>query len=221
MIVVVATACLAFNGMELMTIRQFTYVHLRANMTLLNVGGRVIKGQHDPRPYFVDVKGLNYTVMDIEADPTVDVVQAPGEPFPFADGSFDAVITTSTFEHDPMFWMTIREMSRVTRLGGMILATSPLSGHYHPYPGDNWRFMPDSGAALAFWCGKKLHGRTVPLALTATWTGVGGSFTENVMIWQRVSTPAREFTTAQLNLSYGRRGGAPALYTYCGDHRLC
>ena len=41
--------------------------------------------------------------MDIQKDRSVDVVNPPGEPFPFENGHFDIVITTSTFEHDPMF----------------------------------------------------------------------------------------------------------------------
>jgi SAM-dependent methyltransferase len=179
-------------------------------MTVLNVGGRTIKGQHDPRSWFENDMQTNYTVLDIQADPSVDVVNPPGEEFPFDDGAFDVTITTSTFEHDPMFWLTIREMIRVTRLGGMILTTSPAAGHYHPYPGDNWRFMQDSGAALAFWCGKKFHGRAVPLALNATWQGKGGSFVENVMIFQRVARPATSFTLLQLGLD--PRGNIPHRY---------
>ena len=157
----------------------------------------------------------NYTVMDIEADPSVDVVHPPGEDYPFEDGTFDVTLTTSTFEHDPMFWMTIREMSRVTRLGGMVLATSPATGHYHPYPGDNWRFLQDSGAALAYWCGKRFHGRAVPLALNASWQGTGGFFVEAVMIFQRVATPATGFTLLQLGLD--PHGKIPHRYHTCGD----
>jgi len=78
-------------------------------------------------------------------------VSPPGQPFPFADGSFDLVITTSTFEHDPMFWMTIREMARVVRLGGFVYVNAPSAGFYHGYPDDNYRFYRGAAGSLAFW----------------------------------------------------------------------
>ena len=62
--------------------------------------------------------------------------------------------------------------------------------------------MADAGAALAFWTGKRLHGHAYPLALNASWAGKGGSFVENVMVWQRVDTPAAAFTLAQLGLGH-------------------
>ena len=151
-------------------------------MTVLDVGGRVIQG--GARGTFEKL-GCKFTSLDMQADKSVDVVSPPGEPFPFNDAAFDIVITTSTFEHDPMFWMTIREMARVTCLDGWVYATSPHAGHYHPYPGDNYRFMHDAGAALAFWTGKSIEGKAYPLSLNATWLGQGGSFLENVMVWKR------------------------------------
>ena len=170
-------------------------------MTVLDVGGRVIQG--GARGTFEKL-GCKFTSLDMQADKSVDVVSPPGEPFPFNDAAFDIVITTSTFEHDPMFWMTIREMARVTRLDGWVYATSPHAGHYHPYPGDNYRFMHDAGAALAFWTGKSIEGKAYPLSLNATWLGQGGSFLENVMVWKRSSIPTSKFTLQQLGLSRGR-----------------
>ena len=111
-------------------------------MRVLDVGGRVIQG--GARSIF-EARGCNFTSLDIQADKSVDVVSPPGQPFPFADGHFDLVITSSTFEHDPMFWLTIREMARVTRVGGWVHATTPASGHYHPYPGDNYRLQERAG----------------------------------------------------------------------------
>jgi len=191
----------AWNSFEATSVAKFAAVHAEPGMAVLDVGGRVIQG--GARGTFTRL-GCSFTSLDIQADKSVDVVSPPGEPFPFKDGAFDIVITTSTFEHDPMFWMTIREMARVTRTNGWVYATSPHMGHYHPYPGDNYRFMHDAAAALAFWTGKPINGHAYPLELNATWLGRGGSFIENVMVWKRTTTAATKFTLSALGLSHGR-----------------
>ena len=118
-----------------------------------------------------------------------------------------------------MFWMTMREMARVTKLEGWIFATTPHAGHYHPYPGDNWRFMHDSGAALAFWCGKPLYGQPAyPLALNETYLGHGGWSMEEIAIaWRRVSTPATAFTLKQLGMKVKMSGNTSVHIKECGS----
>ena len=123
---------------------------------VLDVGGRVVNGfsggTHGTRAIF-ERMGCAYVCMDISNGTGVDIVQEPGKPFPFGERHFDVVVTISTFEHDPMYWVTIREMARVTRVGGYVYVNTPSTGKYHPWPGDCWRHLGDSGAALALWCG--------------------------------------------------------------------
>lgn len=92
-----------------------------------------------------------YVGVDIEAGPGVDIVFTPGAPLPFEDGTFDMVMASSVFEHDPAFWLTFLEMCRKTRLGGYIYFNAPSNGIVHRYPTDNWRFYPDCGNALVKW----------------------------------------------------------------------
>ncbi|MCO6414921.1 class I SAM-dependent methyltransferase [Siccirubricoccus sp. KC 17139] len=95
--------------------------------------------------------GTTYVGADLGPDRGVDVVVAPGAPLPFAPESFDAVIATSCFEHDPAFWLTFLHMAEVLRPGGHLYLNMPSNGAYHGYPGDVWRFYPDAGLALAEW----------------------------------------------------------------------
>ena len=44
---------------------------------------------------------------------------------PFEDESFDLVMTISTLEHDRNFWMSLAEMKRVLRPGGMLVIGVP------------------------------------------------------------------------------------------------
>jgi SAM-dependent methyltransferase len=43
----------------------------------------------------------------------------------FADGVFDVVVSNATLEHDPRFWLTLAEMRRVLRPGGLLLIGVP------------------------------------------------------------------------------------------------
>jgi SAM-dependent methyltransferase len=43
----------------------------------------------------------------------------------FTDGQFDLVLSNSTLEHDPAFWLTLAESQRVLKAGGLLLLGVP------------------------------------------------------------------------------------------------
>ena len=90
----------------------------------------------------------HYAGLDLEAGPSVDFVITPGHDFPVEDDSFDLVIASSVFAHDPRFWDTFVRMCRATRAGGHIYVNAPSNGNVRRYPMDCWRFYPDAGLAL-------------------------------------------------------------------------
>jgi SAM-dependent methyltransferase len=94
---------------------------------------------------------VNYVGVDMVPGSGVDLVLDDPHVFPFADRSFDAVVASSCFEHDTMFWITFLEMVRVCRTGGYIYVNSPSNGWFHQHPRDNWRFYPDAGLSLQDW----------------------------------------------------------------------
>ena len=96
-------------------------------------------------------EGSHYLGVDLEAGDGVDMIVKPGQPLPFADGSFDLVLASSVFEHDPAFWNTFLDLVRLLREGGMLYINAPSNGLVHRYPEDHWRFYPDSGRALERW----------------------------------------------------------------------
>ena len=93
----------------------------------------------------------NWVGVDLEPGKGVDVVVEKAAKLPFEDKSFDLVIATSIFEHDPMFWLTFNEMLRVTKDGGFIFINAPSNGIVHRFPLDVYRFYPDAGVALVEW----------------------------------------------------------------------
>ena len=52
----------------------------------------------------------------------------------FGDGSFDVVLCNATLEHDRHFWLTLAEMKRVLRPGGLLVVGVP--GFVRNAPGD-------------------------------------------------------------------------------------
>ena len=105
---------------------------LRPGLRVLEVGAAKCWGsQH------VIAAGCTYVGTDILADPKIGLgrgafyeakagpflrVQADGESLPFADGCFDVTYCVATLHHALDLGRMVREMARVTRRGGHVLA---------------------------------------------------------------------------------------------------
>ncbi|UPY36027.1 methyltransferase domain-containing protein [Sediminicoccus sp. KRV36] len=137
--------------------------------TAMQIGSMFMRNYLSGRPgRLLDLGGMNvngslrsvapehsfYCGADLSAGNGVDVVIEGGGALPFSDGVFDAVVSSSCFEHDPLFWCTFAEMVRVTRPGGYVYINTPSNGEVHRYPLDCWRFYPDSGVALELWAAR-------------------------------------------------------------------
>ena len=164
----------------------FGKVYGSSGMKVLDVGGKDVNGSL--RKPFTEMLKIQYTSLDIEEHPSVDVVMKPGDSLPFPDESFDLIVSTSCFEHDPCFWLTFREMCRIIKMGGFIYMNAPSNGYYHGYPGDNWRFYSDAGQALAYWSGKTIDGKSYPVKVEETFHLLPKSdmWVDFVCVWKRV-----------------------------------
>ncbi len=121
--------------------------------TVLDVGaggpGGVYRSQWE-------AAGWSYFGVDLGPGPDVDLVLPDPHVFPFADNEFQAVISGQMLEHNPMFWMTFLEMSRVLCPGGLMIHIAPSRGREHRAPLDCWRFYRDGMQAIADWTGLEL-----------------------------------------------------------------
>jgi SAM-dependent methyltransferase len=68
-----------------------------------------------------------YVGVDLTAGPGVDRV-CPGDEVDDPDGSFDVVISSECFEHDPRWPQTFANMVRLTRPGGLVAFTCASRG---------------------------------------------------------------------------------------------
>lgn len=97
---------------------------------------------------------FKYTGVDIIKGENVDIVLNDPYKFPFEDGTIDAIISISTFEHTEFFWLTYLEILRVLKSDGLFFLNAPSNSKFHRHSTDNWRFYPDSSISLEKW-GKK------------------------------------------------------------------
>ena len=87
------------------------------------------------------LKDLGADLVGIDTDPEVlasaratypflEIVESPGGPLPFPDGSFDAVICSDVIEHvgDENKAPLLREIHRVLEPGGTLVLTAPHAG---------------------------------------------------------------------------------------------
>jgi SAM-dependent methyltransferase len=126
---------------------EFFRLHGAEGQAILDIGALDVNGS-------LRVAAPNnsrFTGVDLKAGPGVDLVVAAAGPLPFADDTFDLVVSTSAFEHDPCFWVTVVEALRVLKPGGLFYFNAPANGSYHAHPTDNWRFYPDAGLSLVLW----------------------------------------------------------------------
>jgi SAM-dependent methyltransferase len=151
------------------------------NLNILDVGACDVNGSM--KSIFWGCR--SYTGIDLEEGPNVNLACGSYDT-PFKSGHFDVIVSSSVFEHDPMFWLTFLEMVRVCRPGGLIFIQVPSRGFYHPHPVDCWRFQKDSWVGLRRW--GELNGRFVEIVESGVGEGGNGPLPEpdcwnNTEVW--------------------------------------
>lgn len=180
--------------------------HGRHARRILDIGSMDLNGSLRPcAPASAEFVGV-----DIAEGPGVDIVIKPGGKLPFDACTFDAIISTSAFEHDDAFWATFLEMCRVVTDDGTIYINAPSNGHYHAHPLDCWRFYPDAGLALARWARKNLF----PIELLESFVARqdGGLWNDAVMVFGRaISCVPTRFISTMRPADNVRRYGLPEM----------
>ena len=125
---------------------------LRAQAAELRAGPRVRIldvgcGVKPYYPFFRDVAS-EYVGVDVVENPVAELL-GPVEALPVEDESFDVVLCTQVLEHSDDPAQAVRELRRVTRPGGRVLASTHGVQVYHPSPEDYWRWT-HTGLELLF-----------------------------------------------------------------------
>lgn len=131
----------------------------RDGAKVLDVGSYDVNGSY--KALFAG-KNIEYVGLDIVEGPNVDVVMA--SPYSWDnldDGSFDYIISGQAFEHIEYPWLTIKEIYKKLKPGGIICIIAPNSTPEHRYPTDCYRYFADGFTALAKWGGFRVLDVTV------------------------------------------------------------
>lgn len=125
---------------------QWTKDHVVGNPdNILEIGSLNVNGS--PRSVY---NQRNYLGVDQTSGHGVDMV-ANGHELPLPDSFYDLVICCEVLEHDPNFWLTLKEVNRVIKPTGYLIITTPTTGFpEHRFPVDCYRFMVDSYREFLF-----------------------------------------------------------------------
>lgn len=133
-------------------------------LTIMDLGAQEVHENGCYKPLFKDFPNWRYLGLDMVAGANVDIVlKDPYDWAEIASNSVDVMISGQAFEHIEFFWISMEEIARVLKPGGLCCIIAPSGGYEHRYPVDCWRFYPDGFAALA------RHAKLTPLETYTQW----------------------------------------------------
>jgi SAM-dependent methyltransferase len=86
--------------------------------------------------------------LDISDDSKLTFPRSGEYSFDIPDDSYDIVVSAQVIEHVRRPWKWLKEVARVTRVGGLVITINPVSWIYHEAPVDCWRIYPEGMKAL-------------------------------------------------------------------------
>lgn len=117
------------------------------SLLVADLGSQDINGSY--RDLF-DADAWRYVGLDMAPGNNVDTVfRTPYQWRELASDTIDVLVSGQAFEHIRYTWITMLEVARVLKPGGLCCIVVPSSGPEHRYPEDCWRFYPDGMRALA------------------------------------------------------------------------
>lgn len=124
-----------------------TFAPHNQKLKVIDVGSYDVNGSYKQ---FFPLPDFEYRGLDMSPGPNVDIV--PKNTYNWREietDAFDIVISGQAFEHIEFFWVTMSEMVRILKPGGLICIIAPNGFGEHRYPVDCWRFFTDGLVALA------------------------------------------------------------------------
>ena len=113
---------------------------------ILDLGSQNVNGTYKD---IFNEKNWSYNGMDLVPGDNVDIVLTDAYNWSkIKSDSVDVVVSGQALEHIEFFWITMLEIARVLKPGGLCCIIAPSGGHEHRFPVDCWRFYKDGFKAL-------------------------------------------------------------------------
>lgn len=126
-----------------------TYLNPNDELKILDIGSFDKDGNYN-YGLILNENKWTYQGLDLREGNNIDiVVESPYDWKEVEDESYDLVITGQAFEHIEFFWLTLEEIKRVLKPGGLFFIIVPSTGPVHKNPYDCYRFNDDAMKAMA------------------------------------------------------------------------
>lgn len=125
------------------------YLNPDTELKILDIGSFDKSGDYN---YGMILNEDNWTYhgLDLKEGNNVDIiVKDPYKWDEIEDGCYDLIISGQAFEHIEYFWLTLEEIKRIMKPGGMLFIIVPSAGPVHKNPYDCYRFQEDGMKAMA------------------------------------------------------------------------
>ena len=135
----------------MMKMEDFKKSYLNSNdeLKILDIGSFDKTGSYNYK-MILNGKKWTYQGMDLKEGNNVDiVVKDPYDWKEIEKNAYDVVVTGQALEHMEFFWLTMEEINRVLKPGGLCCIIVPSKGPIHKNPYDCYRFNEDGVRSLA------------------------------------------------------------------------
>ena len=126
-----------------------SYLNSNEELKILDIGSFDKTGNYN---YKMVLNGNKWTYhgMDLKEGNNVDmVIENPYDWKEIGKDTYDVVVTGQALEHMEFFWLTMEEINRVLKPGGLCCIIVPSKGPIHKNPYDCYRFNEDGVRSLA------------------------------------------------------------------------
>ena len=125
------------------------YLDPSKELKILDVGSFDKTGNYN-YGQVLNEKNWTYTGLDLREGNNVDIIiENPYEWKELDKNSFDVVVTGQALEHVEFFWLTMEQINKVLKPGGLCCIIVPSTGPIHRNPLDCYRFNEDGVRSLA------------------------------------------------------------------------
>lgn len=125
------------------------YLNQNENLNILDIGSLDKTGEYNYK-LILNNKNWTYEGLDLIEGKNVDiVVKNLYNWIEINDETYDVIVYGHSFEHNEFFWITLNEIDRVLKPGGIICIIAPSSGPVNRNPYDCWRFTNEGMESLA------------------------------------------------------------------------